>query len=162
MTTYKCIKCWQPWEGGGVICNDCLRREQLEEQTRLLKRQTEQMERAAAKQEFENFNRGRYDQGKEVYIQRQPDYNLSKKIKNLSPDQARRIQNIINEQQRPINLGGDFSGIVTVMATAVFVFINYVTNWIPMLLVWYIIKIGLWILLGSWMGAHFPSWGLVW
>lgn len=49
MTEYskprKCIKCFQPWNGWDLVCNDCKRQEQLEQQNDLVRRQTEQMAR---------------------------------------------------------------------------------------------------------------------
>lgn len=50
MTT-KCIKCWQPWDGWGCVCNDCKRSEQLAEQNRLVAEQIKQAADNARRQE---------------------------------------------------------------------------------------------------------------
>lgn len=34
--TYKCMKCYQPWNGAGMVCNSCRQIEAIEKQTKSL------------------------------------------------------------------------------------------------------------------------------
>lgn len=75
MTEYskprKCIKCWQPWNGWDLVCNDCKRQEQLEQQNDLVRRQTEQMSRDHQRHMAE-MRRQQNQLESEAYRQTQP------------------------------------------------------------------------------------------
>ena len=57
---WMCTKCFQEFNGYGNTCNDCIRKEQLEEQNRLIRKQNELIEDQQIREKYRNIYQNIY------------------------------------------------------------------------------------------------------